>query len=217
MESSQFNRDDLAKFIKDPRTIRAFENLGTNNDELITNVNNILGSPILLFGSSATFSNDRVLQGSSDIALSDGGANLTISLTATGVSASTYGSAMQIPAFAVDAKGRITVAGQFLLTSTNVAEGTKLFFTDARARQAISGGDGIDYDDTTGIVSASPAGTYGTPTGTVSRATFATYTAPTISNPPTQSEVQAVANAVQTVSRTLAALLIDLQANGNLA
>lgn len=51
-------------------------------------------------------------------------------------------------------------------------------------------------------------------TGTASRATFATYTAPTITNPPTQAEVQAVANAVQVLSERMKALVDDLQANG---
>lgn len=48
------------------------------------------------------------------------------------------------------------------------------------------------------------------PTGTGERGTFASFTAPTISASPTQAEVQAVANAVQTASRHLAALVGDL-------
>lgn len=47
------------------------------------------------------------------------------------------------------------------------------------------------------------------PTGTVERDTFATYTAPVISNPPTQAEVQAIANHLQLISRHLAALILD--------
>ena len=38
-------------------------------------------------------------------------------------------------------------------------------------------------------------------TGTAEKTAHATYTAPTISNPPTQAEVQAIANAVQSVTR----------------
>jgi hypothetical protein len=52
------------------------------------------------------------------------------------------------------------------------------------------------------------------PTGTASRATFATYNAPTVSNPPTQAEVQAVADALQTISRHMKALIDDLKAAG---
>lgn len=46
-------------------------------------------------------------------------------------------------------------------------------------------------------------------TGTVSRATFATYTAPTITGP-SVAEVQAIANALQNVSRMVGALQADL-------
>jgi len=53
-------------------------------------------------------------------------------------------------------------------------------------------------------------------TGTADRTTFATYTAPTISAVPTQAEVQAVANAVQVLSRHLKALIDDLKANSTI-
>jgi hypothetical protein len=43
-------------------------------------------------------------------------------------------------------------------------------------------------------------------TGTAEKTAHATYTAPTISNPPTQAEVQAIANALQNFSRGQKAL-----------
>lgn len=48
-------------------------------------------------------------------------------------------------------------------------------------------------------------------TGTAERTTFATYAAPVISNPPTQAEVQAIADHVQILSRRLKALIDDLK------
>lgn len=51
---------------------------------------------------------------------------------------------------------------------------------------------------------------WSTATGTAARATYATYTSPTISNPPTQAEVQAIADHLQIISRTLKALIDDL-------
>jgi hypothetical protein len=48
-------------------------------------------------------------------------------------------------------------------------------------------------------------------TGTADRTTFATYTAPTISASPTQAEVQAIANAVQVLSRHMKAMIDDLK------
>lgn len=47
-------------------------------------------------------------------------------------------------------------------------------------------------------------------TGTGSLATFATYAAPTISNPPTQAEVQAIANHVQILSQHMKAVIDGL-------
>lgn len=53
-------------------------------------------------------------------------------------------------------------------------------------------------------------GTWTAATGTASRATFATYTAPTISAAYVQAEVQAIANALQTVSRAMKAVVDDI-------
>ena len=53
------------------------------------------------------------------------------------------------------------------------------------------------------------------PTGTASKATFATYAASTISNPPTQAEVQAIANHLQVLSQHMKAL-IDAAMTANL-
>jgi len=42
--------------------------------------------------------------------------------------------------------------GTVVLTTTNIAEGTNEYFTQARARQSISAGTGISYDNSTGVV-----------------------------------------------------------------
>jgi len=42
--------------------------------------------------------------------------------------------------------------GTVVLTTTNIAEGTNLYYTDVRARAAISAGTGISYNSTTGVV-----------------------------------------------------------------
>jgi hypothetical protein len=68
------------------------------------------------------------------------------------------------------------------------------------------------YDLAADKVDKSTGAAWAPPTGTLSRATLASYTAATISNPPTQAEVQAVADAVQAMSRALAAVITDLRA-----
>jgi hypothetical protein len=42
--------------------------------------------------------------------------------------------------------------GAVSLTTTNIAEGTNLYYTDARARASNSAGTGISYDNTTGVI-----------------------------------------------------------------
>lgn len=55
--------------------------------------------------------------------------------------------------------------------------------------------------------------TWSPATGTVDRTAYAAYVSPTISATPTQAEVQAVSDAVQSLSQHVAALLNDLAAN----
>jgi len=45
--------------------------------------------------------------------------------------------------------------GAVVLTTTNVAEGTNLYYTDARARASNSAGTGISYDSATGVITNS--------------------------------------------------------------
>jgi hypothetical protein len=48
--------------------------------------------------------------------------------------------------------------GAVVLTTTNIAEGTNLYYTDARARASVSAGTGISYNSTTGVITnASPS------------------------------------------------------------
>jgi hypothetical protein len=45
--------------------------------------------------------------------------------------------------------------GAVVLTTTNIAEGTNLYYTDARARASNSAGTGISYDSATGVITNS--------------------------------------------------------------
>jgi len=74
----------------------------------------------------------------------------------------------------------------------------------------------LDAYDLLSLVLQDQGPAWAAATGTADRTTYATYTAPTISGPPTQAEVQAIANHVQVLSERLKALIDDLQANGAL-
>jgi hypothetical protein len=212
-------RSELIKFLPSPRAVQAFEDLTADVSQNIPGaMDGIIAGPIVTFQASDVFTNERILTGSADIDVTIATDTASLFLSNTGVSGGPYGSASTIATFTVDAKGRLTNAGQVSLVSDNVAEGvTNLFFTNARARSALSAGAGVSYVAATGIISVQSAGAYASPTGTASRATFATYSAPTISNPPTQAEVQAIAAALQVASQHLKALIDDLKANGNLS
>lgn len=82
------------------------------------------------------------------------------------------------------------------LTSADAANGSTTNLSDQLAAK-------VDKNSQTGWAS---------PSGTLDKTTFATYAAPTISNPPTQAEVQALANHVQVLSQHLAAAINALKA-----
>lgn len=51
-------------------------------------------------------------------------------------------------------------------------------------------------------------------TGTISRAAYASYAGQTVTNPPTQAEMQALDDAVKAMSQAVVGLITDLKANG---
>ena len=55
-------------------------------------------------------------------------------------------------------------------TTSNLVEGTNLYYTDARARAAVSGGTGVTYDSATGVIAIGQA------VGTTDNVTFANVT-----------------------------------------
>jgi hypothetical protein len=72
--------------------------------------------------------------------------------------------------------------GAVVLTTTNIAEGTNEYFTQARARTSISAGTGISYDNATGVVTnAAPDQTVAIAGGT-GISTSGTYPSFTVTN-----------------------------------
>jgi len=100
------------------------------------------------------------------------------------------------------------------------ADATYLKITDAAATYLTQADAAATY-----LTIANAAATYAlrgvnawdAATGADDRTTFATYAGQTVSNPPTQAEVQAIDDHVKVISEHLKALIDDLKASGALA
>lgn len=164
-------------------------------------------SPYITFEQSTNLSRSKVLIAAEPLDLSVGD-TAEISLSPSGVTAGDYGSEAKTIAVSLDEFGRVMDAEEFDLNTDNIVEGaTNLFFTQTRARESLSAGDGIDYDDATGVIAAQPAGV---------APVFTAYPGATISAIPTQAEAQALADGLQAAAAALTDLIAKLQANGNL-
>lgn len=210
--TSDIPREVIAEFISSPRGIRAFESVTADVQNIGTNITD---ASFLTIASEPTLGNERIFTpDTGSFTVTDGGSNAAYSITLKTLSLTpgTYGSASKVAQVTLDSKGRVTAVSEVTITAAGIsAVPTSRTIT---AGAGLTGGGDLSANRSFAVASA---GTYGLPTGTLARAIFATYAAATISNPPTQAEVQAIANALQVVSQTLAALITDMKANGNLA
>lgn len=111
--------------------------------------------------------------------LSGGGslaANFTFNVADTAVTPATYGSSSEYVTFTVDQQGRITAASEGALSTSNITEGTNLYYTDARARAALSGTGAVSYNSGTGVINITTRTGWTAATGTATRGTFDTAT-----------------------------------------
>ncbi|QPQ55597.1 hypothetical protein IC614_03065 [Allosphingosinicella flava] len=99
-------------------------------------------------------------------------------------------------------------------TKAETAQSTATDAATAAANAQNRADDAYDLADTKVERSAGPA--WAAPSGASARTSVTAYTAPAISNPPTQAEVQALANALQEHSQAMVALITDLRANETL-
>jgi hypothetical protein len=181
---------NVATFLADPTSAKLAFAVSdeTGSGSLVFATSPTLVTPALGTPSSATLTNATGLPISTGVSGLGGNVATLLGLEAkTGVIATTYGSALNIPVITVDEYGRISSAANValvsgvssvggatgavsnaqlaaaitssgVLTTANVAEVTNLYFTNARSRQSITAGTGITYDTANGVISAS--GTY---------------------------------------------------------
>lgn len=144
-------RQQINDFIKSDRGVRAFEDVQA---DIVDTGEVINDASFLTLGPSTILQNERVFSIGADFTGTDAGAGstYTLNLTNTTVAAGSYGSASKTVSFVVNAKGRITAAAEADLVTTNITEGTNLYFTDTRARSALSNGTGMAYNSATGVI-----------------------------------------------------------------
>ncbi len=133
------------------------------NSSLANNSITINGTAVAL-GGTRTFDTDAVSEGSSNLYFTNTRARGAVSATAgTGLSYNSSTGAFSLASIPNSslANSTITIGGRTLtlgdntwLSTYEIVEDSNLYFTDARARAALSAGSGISYNNTTGVISA---------------------------------------------------------------
>ena len=144
---------------------------GTFGNSMLTNSSITINGNSVSLGSSTTITASTTAALTAGTGLSfntgttfDGSTAKTLSLAVSGVSASTYGSASQVPVFAVDTYGRITsVTNTAISISSSAVSGLGTMATQNASSVAITGGtiNGTTIGGTTAA-----AGTFTTVTAT---------------------------------------------------
>jgi len=98
-------------------------------------------------GPSATEVRAHLVQGTG---LTYDSASGVYSITASGVTSGTYGGDSSVVQLSINAQGQIDSAKAITLNTSNMTEGTNLFYTDTRARNALNVGGDLTYDSSTG-------------------------------------------------------------------
>ena len=103
-----------------------------------------------------SFGTDSVAEGATNLYFSNARARAAISASGD----ISYNSTTGVISFSATAAPVTSVAGRtgaIVLTSTDVSEGTRLFYTDTRARAAISVSGAGSYNSTTGVITVNAA------------------------------------------------------------
>jgi len=150
-------RDQLSQFLPTHRAITAFESLQSDTTSIYSALST---AQFLTLSLDPNVGSERVLTPvSGELTGTDGGANANYTLgLANVITGAALGSAAKTVSITFDNKGRITAAAEYALSTTNVAEGTNLYFTTARARASLSAGTGISYNASTGVISSTGGG-----------------------------------------------------------
>jgi len=175
--TSPLPRDELGEFLPSKRAILSFEATQTDVTvtlpdairQIVDLTNALLAAPYITWADTPTLEDERTLTVTSTLQITNTGSQVILGLAETGFAAGFYGSATQTVGVSVDLYGRVTGVEVYDLLSDNVAEGVaNLYFTEARARAALTGGTGISYTAASGTIAladtAVTPGSYGSAT-----------------------------------------------------
>lgn len=149
------NRQALAAAGVDQQTIEALAKVKRSAEQSDETLAVLAEAPVVLLGANDALTSGRILAAGEGLEQEDGGAGgqVRLLLADTGVDAGTYGAAGALVGITLDHKGRVMAIQTFPLVSDNVEEGAdNLYFTQSRARAALSGGAGISYDNSAGTI-----------------------------------------------------------------
>jgi len=155
--SAPLTRAQIAEFIPSQRGILTFEALQSDTSSVFSALSD---GQFLTLAADPSLGSERVLSlAPGELTGTDGGANAayTLGLASVGT-AGTTGANSKTIAVTTDAKGRVTAVTAYDLNTSNITEGSNLYYTDARARAAISAGAGISYNSTTGVITNTGGG-----------------------------------------------------------
>lgn len=131
--SAIMTRKQIAEFIGSERGVRTFEAMQGDVGSVYDAVQ---GASFLTLDANQALGSERVFTPTTgELTGSDGGAGkaYTLGLADAGT-AGAYGAATKTLGLTVDAKGRVTAVTPYDLNTSNVTEGSNLYFTTARAR-----------------------------------------------------------------------------------
>jgi hypothetical protein len=117
-------------------------------------------STALVLTNGRTFSVSGDATGTSAAFTGAADASIPVTLATVNSNIGSFGSVTAIPVVTVNAKGLVTAVSTVGLSTTNVTEGTNLYYLDSRARGALSAaGNGLSYNNASGVITSNAVST----------------------------------------------------------
>jgi hypothetical protein len=189
---------------------------GTYNNLTVDTFGRVTAASNVVYAQTITLSGDVTGTGSSTIATT---------LATVNTNTGNFGTSTSVPTLTVNGKGLITAVantaiafpvssvnaktGAVVLSTTDVSEGTNLYFTTARARSSISASGGTSYNSSTGVISTpvlATVATTGSYTDLLNKPTLTQVVRRTF----TAADLIGAANGTLTVTHSIGQMFVDV-------